>query len=538
MRRHTVHGAHSEWLSPDEGGHWVDVSTAHVPPHLEEPHSKGLERAYVQPIVWRGEVCGALVLGYHGAQVITDEERQRARELADRVAVAVSSAWRDEQLYVQAHFDPLTGSPNRLLFRDRLDIEIARSQREGLRFAILFIDLDHFKTVNDSFGHSLGDAVLREAAQRVAHCVRGSDTVGRQGGDEFTVLLTHLNHPQEAWLIAETIVESLSRPFMVSDQQVFLSASVGIASYPQDGASAESLLKCADTAMYRAKAAGRAQVVFYEERMNAEALARLTLGRDLRGAIDRGELLVHYQPQVDLRTGEVRGAEALVRWQHPEKGLVPPSAFIPLAEESGFIDQVGKWILEESCRQMRRWRDMGLPVERVSVNVSPRQFRKRQLLETVRGAADAAGIPPHTLELEITEGLLLEHGEAVEGTLRELADAGHAIALDDFGTGFSSMAYLNRLPVHTIKIDRAFVHGLGAGSKNEAIVAAITALSHALGKRVIAEGAETAEEVARLAAIGCDEVQGFVHAPAMPPAQFEEWARRHVAAISAAPAIA
>ena len=534
MTRHTVDGLHTDWLPPDEGGHWVDLPKGAVPPHLEQPHARGLERAYVQPIVWRGEVCGALVLGYHGREEIPEEERQRARELADRVAVAVSSAWRDEQLYVQAHFDALTGSPNRLLFRDRLDIEIARSQREGLRFALLFVDLDHFKTVNDSFGHSLGDAVLREAAQRIAQCIRGSDTVGRQGGDEFTVLLTHLNHPQEAWLIAETVVEALSRPFVVADQQVFLSASVGISSYPQDGTSAESLLKCADTAMYRAKAAGRAQVVFFEERMNAEALARLTLGRDLRNAIERGELMVHYQPQVCLRTGAVRGAEALVRWRHPEKGMVPPSAFIPLAEESGFIDQVGKWILEEACRQMRRWLDAGLTLERVSVNVSPRQFRKRQLVETVQRAARDAGIPPGALEIEITEGLLLEQGEAVEGMLRELADSGHAIALDDFGTGFSSMGYLNRLPVHTIKIDRVFVHGLGAGGESEAIVAAITALSHALGKRVIAEGAETPEEVARLAAIGCDEVQGFVHAPALGAADFEAWARRYASSLAAA----
>ena len=529
MRRHPMSRSEQDGLTAAQGGAWITLGPGEKREHLAEAAARGMARALVQPIVWRGNVCGALVLGYRAEREIFEEERQRARELADRVAVAVSSAWRDEQLYVQAHFDPLTNAPNRLLFKDRLDLEIARSRRESLRFALLFVDLDNFKTVNDSYGHSQGDLVLRDAATRIARCVRGSDTVGRQGGDEFTVLLTNLNHPQEAWLIAESIVSALSRPFLVGEEHCFLSASVGIASWPQDGDSAETLLKCADTAMYRAKSSGRAQAVFYEERMNAEAVARLTLDRELRLAIQRDQLELHFQPQVDLRTGEVCGAEALLRWNHPEKGPVPPGRFIPLAEESGFIDQLGEWSLRRASEQMRLWLDMGLPVQRVSVNVSPRQFRKGQLVDIVRACTSSAKIPADCLEIEITEGLLLDRGEAVQTMLRQLADDGHPIALDDFGTGFSSMAYLQRMPVEAIKIDRAFVEGLGRAADSEAIVAAIIALSHALGKRVIAEGAETAEQIARLQALNCDEVQGFYHSPGLRAEAFEAWVLQHTA---------
>ena len=266
----------------------------------------------MQPIVWRGTVCGALVLGYRAAASRNDEEQKQAREFADRIAVAVSSAWRDEQLYVQAHYDPLTGLPNRLLFKDRLSQEIVRCQREDGRFAVLFIDLDRFKNVNDTFGHSVGDVVLREAARRVTGCVRGSDTVSRLGGDEFTVLLTRVQRPQDAGRVAENIVSAFSQRFDVGDQQSFLGASIGIASYPEDGSSAEELLKNADTAMYRAKASGRSQAVYFEERMNAEAVTRLVLDRDLRLAIERGELELHYQPQYDLRAGvdPLRGGAA------------------------------------------------------------------------------------------------------------------------------------------------------------------------------------------------------------------------------------
>ena len=440
MERHSVSIEERASLATDSRSQWIELGPRPLPSYLAHLAEHGVSVAYVQPIVWRGSVCGALSLAYRSAATVTQDECQQVRELADRIAVAVSSAWRDDQLYLQAHFDPLTALPNRLLFKDRLEREIVRGQREGLRFALLFIDLDHFKNVNDSFGHTEGDKVLREASRRIARCIRASDTVARLGGDEFTVMLTKLNHPQEAWLLAETVVAVLSEEFNLGTQQCFLSASIGIASFPADGTSAEELLKSADTAMYRAKAAGRAQVVFFEEKMNSEAVARVTLDRDLRAAIERNELVLHYQPQVDVRSGIIRGAEALLRWNHPRHGLISPLRFIPLAEESGFIEHIGRWTFERACAQMKEWRARGLPIERISVNVSPRQFRKRGLGDFIRELVTAAGLPPSCLEIEITEGLLLDRGEAVEGSLLELAQMGLRIALDDFGTGFSSMA--------------------------------------------------------------------------------------------------
>ncbi len=511
-------------LEADQQGAWVALA-APAPGHLAHLLAAGMGTAFVQPIVWRGTVCGALVLGYRAAGTRNDEEQKQAREFADRIAVAVSSAWRDEQLYVQAHYDPLTGLPNRLLFKDRLSQEIARCQREEGRFAVLFIDLDRFKSVNDTFGHSVGDVVLREAARRVTGCVRGSDTVSRLGGDEFTVLLTRVQHPQDAGRVAENIVSAFSQRFDVGDQQSFLGASIGIASYPEDGSSAEELLKNADTAMYRAKASGRSQAIYFEERMNAEALTRLVLDRDLRLAIERGELELHYQPQYDLRAGTIRSAEALLRWRHPERGLIPPNRFIPLAEESGFIEQIGQWTIREACAQMKAWQAEGMPVEQVAVNVSPRQFRKAGLVAYIRSCVQEAGIAFSCLELEITEGLLMERATAVEGMLDELDAMGIGIALDDFGTGFSSMAYLQRFPVHTIKIDRVFVEGLGRSADSRAIVAAVIAMSHALGKNVIAEGVETGEQQALLGELGCDEIQGHHLSQALPAAQFAAFVR-------------
>ncbi len=533
MERHAISTEERADLEGASSGQWLALASD-APAYLARLVGDGATTAYVQPVVWRGTLCGALALGYRGTSSLDEEERQHARELSDRVAVAVSSAWRDEQLYLQAHFDALTGLPNRLLFKDRLGQEIARSQREGLRFALLFVDLDHFKTVNDSFGHTTGDAVLREAARRISRCVRTTDTVSRLGGDEFTVMLTNLHHPEEAWLVAESVVEALSREFQVNGEQCFLSASVGIASFPEDGASAEELLKSADTAMYRAKAGGRAQSVYFEERMNAEAVARLTLDRDLRVAIERGELELHYQPKLDLGNGAVCGAEALVRWRHPTLGLIAPDRFIPLAEESGYIEQVGHWTLTEACRQMRRWREAGLPLESVSVNVSPRQFRRRGLVEFIRDCVAEAKLPAECLGIEITEGVLMERSQSVEEVLQRLSAMGHRLALDDFGTGFSSMSYLKRFPVREIKIDRVFIEGLAPGTESEAIVAAIIAMSHALGKSVVAEGVETSEQFALLARMGCDQVQGFLVSAAVTAAEFEALVRSRTAV--AAPA--
>jgi diguanylate cyclase (GGDEF)-like protein len=497
-----------------------------APIYLRRPDYRELGGAFVQPIVWREMLYGVIVLGYRGPQQPMPEETQHIREMADRMAVAVSSAWRDEQIYQRTHFDPLTGAPNRLLFTDRLGVEILRSGREGKGFAVLIADLDHFKNVNDSFGHSMGDSVLREAAARIRQRIRTTDTLARLGGDEFAVLLSNLQHPQEAWQIAESIVSEMAREFVMGEQRVFLSASVGIASFPADGSSAEDLLKSADTAVHRAKDEGRSQAVFFEERMNEEMVARVTLDRDLRGAMERGELKIHYQPQVDLLTGRVIAAEALLRWFHPTRGLIPPTRFIPLAEESGFIDPLGQWIFEQVCAQVARWREQGLALEYVGINVSPRQFRRRNLVDIIATCRRTAGVPASAIQLEITEGLLLDRGATVEGMLRQLAEAGHSIALDDFGTGFSSLSYLERLPVDTIKIDQSFVRNLEHGGDSKAIVAAIIAMSEALGKKVVAEGVETETQLRMLSQLGCERIQGFLISPAVEAAAFEQLARQ------------
>jgi EAL domain-containing protein (putative c-di-GMP-specific phosphodiesterase class I) len=311
----------------------------------------------------------------------------------------------------------------------------------------------------------------------------------------------------------------------IQGNRFYVTTSIGVTLFPDDGDDAESLLKNADTAMYRAKAGGRSQVVFFEENMNREAVARMMLDRDLRAAIERGELVLYYQPQIDLKTNAIVSCEALVRWRHPVHGLVLPGRFIPLAEESGFIEHIGRWTLQQACVQMSEWRAQGVNLESIGVNVSPRQLRRRTLVDFIRTSVRDAKLPASCVEIEITEGMLMEQGGPMEDMLHELAREGHRIALDDFGTGFSSMARLKRLPVSTIKIDRAFVDGLQAGTDSEAIVAAIVAMSHALGKIVIAEGVETEEQEGILRRLGCDEVQGFLHAPALPADEFAKLVR-------------
>jgi diguanylate cyclase (GGDEF)-like protein len=521
--RQEVSASERSALEASSRGFWTPVRDAAG--YLSHLRDQGMATAYVQPIIWREAVCGALALGFRSPPAIGDEHQKQIGDFADRVAVAISSAWRDEQLYQQAHFDSLTGLPNRLLLRDRLTQEIARCQREAGSFALLFIDLDHFKDVNDTLGHTSGDAVLKEAARRISLCLRETDTVSRLGGDEFNVILTQIQHPQDARRVGEHIVKSLSEAFIVNGQNSFLSASIGIALYPEDGKSAEALVKNADTAMYRAKAGGRAQAVYFEESMNAMAVARVTLDRELRRAIDQGELKLLYQPLIDLRTGGNCGAEALLRWEHPELGAVPPAQFIPVAEESGYIEQIGRWVLHEACKQMKQWQADGVAPARLAVNVSGRQFRNPGLVGLVAECTRAAGIAPSCLELEITETVLIDHGPGVERMLQDLAAMGVSISLDDFGTGFSSMAYLKRFAVHTVKIDRVFVEGLGRDADSEAIVAAIVAMAHALGKTVTAEGIETAEQWSLLCKLGCDRAQGFTFSRPLPAAQYARFAK-------------
>ncbi len=484
----------------------------------------GTATQWIQPLVWGRAACGWLLVIAPDAEPIGGEERRMISDLAGRLALAIASAWRDDELYQQAHYDPLTGLPNRLLFGDRLLRELARGKREARTSAILFVDLDHFKAVNDSQGHGAGDFLLCEAARRIVSAIRESDTVSRHGGDEFTVLLSDIHEHRDALRAGDAIIAALSVPFSVAGQDCFLSASVGIAIHPDNGRTAEELLKNADAAMYRAKAAGRGQSMFYEERMNAEAVSRLTIDRELRHALEHGELELYYQPQVSLESDRVEAAEALIRWNHPRRGLLGPDQFIAVAEESGLINAIGRWVIEEATRRIVAWRRDGLVIGRLSVNVSARQFREADFIEHIFAHVVSRGLAS-SIEFEITESAMLERMDLLEEKLKVIADAGSSIALDDFGTGFSSMAYLKKLTVHVVKIDRAFVEDIDKSVESLAFVEAIIAMAHALGKSVIAEGVENDEQVRLLGELGCDLLQGYRFSEPLPNAAFVAYSK-------------
>ena len=463
---------------------------------------------WIAPLVWGDVTGGWLWLVGQAETDLIDDDRRLICDLAGRMALAIAATWRDDELYQQSHYDRLTGLPNRLLFDDRLEREIARGTRESTNTAVLFIDLDHFKSVNDSQGHSAGDRLLCDAAQRIIAAVRDIDTVSRHGGDEFTVLLVDIADQRDALRAAEAIVSALSKPFKIGKQECFLSASVGIALHPTNGGSAEELLKNADIAMYRAKAAGRGQAMFFEEKMNAETIARITIDRELRTALTQGEFELHFQPLVLLATNRVVAAEALLRWNHPQRGLLEPAAFIAVAEETGLICAIGKWVIERACEQFAQWRTAGIDLARITVNVSARQLRDADFVDHIMKQVVAAGLAS-AIEIEITETAMIERVDLVRDKLKTLADAGCRIALDDFGTGFSSLGYLKQLPVNVIKVDRSFVEDIDHSADALTFVKSIIAMAHAMGKIVVAEGVETERQVELLRALGCDIVQGF-----------------------------
>ncbi|MBK8479782.1 MAG: EAL domain-containing protein [Proteobacteria bacterium] len=409
----------------------------------------------------------------------------------------------------QASYDSLTGLPNRALFVDRLAQELAHARRAKHLVALLSIDLDRFRSVNDAGGHRVGDQLLQQAAARLVEAVRETDSVSRLGGDEFSIIVTGLRHPRGAEVVADTVLAALARPFVIEDHESHLGASVGISVYPPDCTTGEELLRNADTAMYRAKAAGRSRCVFFTEQMNDEATERLGLERDLRRALTRGELLLHYQPQWDLRNGRITGAEALLRWQHPQRGLIPPATFIPVAEESGLIVPVGEWVLHTACEQARRWvGQLGAP-SHLAVNVSSRQFRQNAFVDTVRRILTDVGLPPKHLQLEITESMLMDDVEETVAALGELRAHGVNLSIDDFGTGYSSLSYLKRFPIDVLKIDQSFVRHLAEDDDDAAIASTIIAMAHTLKKKVVAEGVEHLAQVRFLRGRKCDQAQGF-----------------------------
>src|SRR4051794_16629582 len=433
--------------------------------------------------------------------------------------------YREAEAHIRhlAQHDHLTGLANRALFRERLGRALAAARRGGGPVAVLCLDLDRFKPVNDTLGHPGGDALLRAVAARLLACVREGDTAARLGGDEFAVLQAGAGQPEAAGALARRLVEALSAPYEVLGHQIVVGASVGVALAPGDGRDPDELLKRADMALCRAKADGRGTFRSFEPGMDARLQARRLLELDLRKALAAGELELHYQPLVDLRTGAVSALEALLRWRHPARGLVPPGEFVPLAEEIGLIVPVGGWVLRRACADAAGWPG-GV---RVAVNLSAAQFRGRELVAAVVGALAAAGLAPARLELEITETVLLRDGEATLATLRELRALGVRIAMDDFGTGYSSLGYLRSFPFDKIKIDRCFVRDLGASADCEAIVRAVTGLGGSLGIATTAEGVETEEQLERLRPEGCDEAQGFHLGRPMPAAEVVAFLSAH-----------
>ncbi len=494
-------------LAAHADGLWIDRMNE-LAPYLAPIAKRGASSMLVLPIVSQNVVVGAVILGFRNGYKLTDEERARARMLGDRVAVAFATATRDEQLYYQANYDALTGLPNRLYFKDQLARRLAQAQREPTHFALLFIDLDRFKTINDTLGHAAGDEVLRQAAARLKRCVRETDTVTRLGGDEFTVILSQIRSERDPEAAALNVVNALAQPFVVGGNEHRVSASIGIAVYPDDGTSADRLLYNADVAMYRAKELGRGRYEFFEERMNVAAHARVNLERELREAIERNEFRLWYQPMLDMRSGRIAGAEAVLRWERPGRDRRLAVDFIEVAEETGLIEPIGEWMLTEACRQFQAWHVSGIDTPRVAVDVSARQFRQRGFVEQIRRIVTASQIAPYCLELEISENLLIDADKEIVRMLDELRAIGVTFCLDDFGAGQASLACLNRFLVENLKIDRSLTPEVGGETGSGAMVAAIVATAHALNKRVVADGVTTEKQAALLARLGCHQIQG------------------------------
>jgi diguanylate cyclase (GGDEF)-like protein/PAS domain S-box-containing protein len=424
------------------------------------------------------------------------------------------------QMTHAAQHDLVTNLPNRLLLNDRISQSISLARRQNRPLAVIFLDLDRFKYINDSLGHATGDKLLQSVSKRLLAGLRGSDTVSRQGGDEFVILLSEIADPEDLAASARKILLLLNAPHSIGGQDLHIGGSIGISVYPGDGEDAETLIKNADTAMYHAKERGRNNFQFFKAEMNLKAVERQSLEGSLRRALEREEFLLHYQPKVNLDTGEITGVEALIRWQHPDRGLVPPSQFVPIAEDCGLILQIGRWVLREACRQARAWQNAGLPPLPIAVNVSAVEFRDKGFAERVRTVLSETGLEARYLELELTEGVLMEDAETMISVLQELKMMGVLLAVDDFGTGYSSLSYLRQFPIDVLKIDQSFVHQITADPDDSTIVSAIINMGKSLKHLVVAEGIETREQRAYLQAQRCAEGQGYLFSPPLTAARF------------------
>lgn len=450
-------------------------------------------------------------------QATSDDQVLMLREANSNLVIATMEAHRlteqvesaKVELDHLAHHDALTNLPNRMLMQDRLSqaIEVARRQRKQL--AVMFMDMDRFKHINDSLGHIIGDKLLQSVASRLVACGRHSDTVSRQGGDEFLLLLPYIECVDDAALSAKKMIIALTPPHHIDGRDIHISVSIGISIYPDDGQDAQTLIKCADTAMYFAKENGRDNFKFFEPEMNTRAIQRQSIESSLRQALVRQEFVLHYQPKIDLKSGNIVGAEALIRWQHPQRGLLSPGEFVPIAEDSGLIRQIGRWVLREACRQAQTWVQAGLPPITVAVNTSTLELRAEDFLKNLRAILEETQIEPRFLELELTESVLMRDAESSGSLLQAISDLGVQLAIDDFGTGYSSLSYLSRFPINTLKIDQSFVNRMNGNPDDANIVSAVISMGKSLRQRVIAEGVETPEQHARLLALHCDEGQGY-----------------------------
>lgn len=480
----------------------------------------GLRGAFAFPVRSGTDILGVMEFFSHASRPPDEALLRTTIAIGSQIGLFMARRQAEDRVRHLATYDELTGVVNRNMFGQRLDHALAQARRNDQPFSVLFLDLDRFKNINDTFGHDAGDGVLREVAERLRGCLRESDTVGRFGGDEFLVLLEAMPQPTHSAVVAQKLLAAIARPFTIDAQDFQLTASIGISTYPADGEDAQSLLKNADTAMYRAKEQGKNNYQFYSAQMNVHTRERMALESGLRAALERNEFVLHYQPKIDLGSRRIVGMEALVRWQHPINGLIAPAQFIPVAEETGLIVPIGEWVLRTACAQSKSWREQGLPPLRIAVNLSPRQFADEHLLQDVERMLSETGMDSAALELEVTEGMVMQNPERAAMLLGKLRTAGVIVAIDDFGTGYSSLSYLKRFPIDSLKIDRSFIKDLPLDTEDAAITQAIIVMAHSLGLKVIAEGVETEDQAGFLRAHGCDEAQGYYFSKPVPAHEF------------------